>query len=67
MIDNIVRKNWLVTEEGNTPKHLMLLQHFTIAFSSTFVYIAHHFNLLRLNPFDLSFEREGWCFEHSVS
>ena len=32
-----------------------------------FVYIAHHFILLRLNPFHLSVDREGWWFEHYVS
>ena len=31
------------------------------------MYIAHHFMLLRLNPFDLSADRDGWRFEHSVS
>ena len=31
------------------------------------MYIVHHFILLRLNPFDLSVDREGWWFEHSVS
>ena len=39
----------------------------TIAFTGKFVYIAHHFILLRLNPFGLRFDREGWWFEHSVS
>ena len=29
---------------------------FTMAFTSTFVYIAHHFALLRLYPFDLNVE-----------
>ena len=29
--------------------------------------MAHHFILLRLNPFDLRVDREGWSFEHSVS
>ena len=32
-----------------------------------FVYMAHHFILLRLNPFDLRVDWEGWWFEHSVS
>ena len=27
--------------------------------------MAHHFMLLRLNPFDLRIDREGWWFEHS--
>ena len=31
------------------------------------VYIGHHFILLRLNPFVLWVDREGWWFEHSVS
>ena len=31
------------------------------------VYMAHHFILLRLNPFGLGVDREGWWFEHSVS
>ena len=31
------------------------------------VYIAHHFILLWLSPFDLSVDVEGWWFEHSVS
>ena len=39
----------------------------TIAFTSKFVYMAQHFNLLQLNPFDLRADREGWWFEHSVS
>ena len=29
--------------------------------------MAHHFILLRLNPFGLRVDREGWWFEHSVS
>ena len=32
-----------------------------------YTYIAQHFILLRLNPFDLSVNREGSRFEHSVS
>ena len=32
-----------------------------------FVYTGHHFILLRLNPFGLWADREGWWFEHSVS
>ena len=31
------------------------------------VYMTHHFIMLRLNPFGLNVEREGWWFEHSVS
>ena len=29
------------------------------------LYMAHHFIMLRLNPFDLRVDREGWWFEHS--
>ena len=32
-----------------------------------FVYMAHHFILLRLDPFDLKVDRVGWWFDHSVS
>ena len=32
-----------------------------------FVYMAHHFILLRLNPFGLRVDREGWWFEHSMT
>ena len=35
----------------------------TLAFTGKFVYIAHLFILLRLNPFDLSVDREPWWFE----
>ena len=38
-----------------------------MTFTSKFVYMAHHFILLRLNPFDLRVDKEGWWFEHSVS
>ena len=38
-----------------------------MAFTGTFVYIAHHFIFLPLTPFDLSLYREGWWFEHSLS
>ena len=31
---------------------------------SHILYMAHHFILLRLNPFDLRVDREGWWFEH---
>ena len=31
-----------------------------------FAYMAHHFILLRLNPFGLRVDREGWWFEHSM-
>ena len=32
-----------------------------------FVYIAHHFILLRISPFGFRVDREGWWFEHSLS
>ena len=32
-----------------------------------YVYMAHHFILLRLNPFDLRVGREGWWLVHSLS
>ena len=32
-----------------------------------FVYISHHFFLLRLNPFGLRVDREVWQLEHSMS
>ena len=41
--------------------------HLTMAFTGKFVYIAHHFILLQLNPFDLSVDRDRWWSEHSVS
>ena len=31
----------------------------TMTFTGKFVYMAHHFILLRLNPFDLKVDREG--------
>ena len=34
----------------------------TMAFTGKFEYTTHHFILLRLNPFDLSADREGWWF-----
>ena len=39
----------------------------TMTFTGKFVYMTHHFILLRLNPFGLGIDREGWWFEHSVS
>ena len=39
----------------------------TMTFTGKFVYMAHHFILLRLNPLDLKVEREGWWFDHSIS
>ena len=38
-----------------------------MAFTGNFVYMAHHLIMLRLNPFGLSVDREGWGFEHTVS
>ena len=35
--------------------------------TGTFVYMAHHFILLWLNPFGLRVDREGWGFDHSMS
>ena len=32
----------------------------TMAFTGKFIYMAHHFIFLRLNPFDLRIDREGW-------
>ena len=39
----------------------------TMTSTGKFLYIAHHFILLRLNPFGLRVESEGWWFEHSMS
>ena len=38
-----------------------------IVLTGKIVDMAHHFILLRFNPFDLKVGREGWLFEHSVS
>ena len=38
-----------------------------MAFTGKFVCMAHHFILLRLNPFDLRVDKERWWFEHSLS
>ena len=35
--------------------------------TSKFVYMAHHFILLRLNPFSLRVDRLGWMYQHSLS
>ena len=40
---------------------------YILAFTGKFVYMAHHYILLPLNPFDLRVNREGWWFEHSMS
>ena len=39
----------------------------TVAFTGKFVYMAHYFVLLWLNPFDFRIDRKGRCFEHPVS
>ena len=36
-----------------------------MAFTGKFVYMAHRSILLRLNPFDLSADREGWWLQQS--
>ena len=36
-----------------------------MAFTGTFEYMVHNLILLRLKPFDLRVDREGWWFEHS--
>ena len=38
----------------------------TMTSTGKFVYMAHHFILLWLNPFGLRVDREGWWFEHSM-
>ena len=40
---------------------------YTYIYIFEFVYMAHHFILLRLNSFGIRFDREGWWFEHSMS
>ena len=37
-----------------------------MVFTGKFVYIAHHFILLWLNPVDFRFDRVGRSFEHTV-
>ena len=39
----------------------------TMTWTDKFVYMAHHFILLRLNPFCLRVDREGWWSDHSIS
>ena len=39
----------------------------TMTTTGKFVYMTHHFILLRLNPFDLRFDSEGWWFGYSMS
>ena len=38
-----------------------------ISYLESYIYMAHHFIMLRLNPFGLRADRDGWWFEHSVS
>ena len=38
----------------------------TMPFTSKFLYIAHHFILLRHNPFGVRLGMMGLCFEYSV-
>ena len=38
-----------------------------MTFFGKFVYMAHHFILLWLNPFGLMVDREEWWFEYSMS
>ena len=35
-----------------------------MASTDRFVYMAHHFILLRVKPFSLKVDRDGWLFEH---
>ena len=37
----------------------------TMAFIGKFVYMAHRSILLRLKPFDVSADREGWWLQQS--
>ena len=39
----------------------------TVTSTGKFVYMSHHFILLRFNPFGLRVDSEGWWLEHSVS
>ena len=43
------------------------LGNLTMTSTGKFLYMAHHFILLRLNPFGLWVDSEGWWFEHSMS
>ena len=36
-----------------------------MAFAGKYLYMAHNFILLRLNPFNLKVNRKVWWFEHS--
>ena len=48
---------WLALLQGQSSLNM--------AFAGKFVYMAHPFILLWLNPFDLRVDRERWWFEHS--
>ena len=39
----------------------------TMTFTGRLGYVVDHFISLRLNPFGLRVDREGWWFEHSMS
>ena len=39
----------------------------TMEFTDKFVYMAHHFMLLPLYPFQLRFDGEGWWFKYFLS
>ena len=39
----------------------------TMTSTGKFVYMAHHFIMLLLNPFSLTFDSKGWWVEHSMS
>ena len=39
----------------------------SMTYTGKFGYMTHHFILLRLNPFGVWVDREGWWFEHSMS
>ena len=52
-----------VPRQGLSP--LRVWGSLTLALTGIFVYMAHHFILLRLNPFDLGVDREPWWFDHS--
>ena len=39
----------------------------TMAFTGKIVYVAHHLIFLQFHSFDLTADREGWLFKHSIS
>ena len=45
--------------------HVYTHVYLTMEFTVKLVCMAHHFILLRLNPFDPCADREGWWFECS--